>query len=256
MDKIADTLLQAVKEAGAAIFAMQKTGFTVAKKANQDIVTQADLVANDILKKALIGQFPHYGWLSEESIDDQTRFERERVWVVDPIDGTKEYASGLPEYAVSVALVEKGKPIVAAVFNPATDELFYAIKNQGAWLNDKKIECRYSTSDKLILLASRSEYARGEWQQFEKTYEVKQVGSIAYKLGLIAAGKADATFSLGPKSEWDIAAGDLLVSEAGGYASNRLKKALSFNQANVLVDGIVATSKVASDKIFVLISSN
>lgn len=234
-------LLQAMREAGQEVLRLQESGFSMTTKANNDIVTKADLLANDIFRTHLLGTFPGYGWLSEESVDDAERLRRERVWIIDPIDGTREFASGVPEYALSVALVERGDPIVSAVFNPAANELFHAVKGQGAWLGDVSLQCdSYYPQDHCLLLASRSEYSRGEWQRFEQTYPVKQVGSIAYKLALIAAGKAGATFSLGPKNEWDIAAGVLLVREAGGVVTDARGQRISFNHKNTLVPGIIA----------------
>lgn len=253
MNKEKRILLQAVQEAGAAILNLQKTGFSIWKKGQHDILTEADLLANHILQTQLLHAFPDDGWLSEETADNPERLKRARVWVVDPIDGTREYAQGIPEYAISIALVEHGVPIAAAVFNPVTNELFHAIANQGAWLHDQRLSCLSEPAEKLVLLASRSEYKRGEWDQFQKDHHVQQVGSIAYKLALIAAGKAHATFSLGPKSEWDIAAGVLLVSEAGGMVSDKNQHAFLFNQKNVLVDGIVATARDVSDRIFAML---
>jgi len=247
-------LLQAVREAGAAILEIKRTGFSIQKKSNNDVLTQADLLANDILKQRLTEAFPTYGWLSEESADSTERLACERVWIVDPIDGTKEFATGIPEYAISVALVENGEPIVAAVFNPETDELFHAVKGQGAWQGQQRIFCQPNPVDRFTLLASRSEFDRGEWDRFTASHQVKIVGSIAYKLGLIAAGKADATFSLGNKSEWDVAAGALLVTEAGGAVTNQIGKSLIFNQKNILINGIVATSANATNAIHTLIA--
>lgn len=252
MNKEMNSLLAAVQEAGAAILSLQKTGLDVSRKANNDIVTQADIVADNILKAHLLQAFPADGWLSEESVDDVRRLTSERVWVVDPIDGTREYASGIPEYAVSLALVTNGQPIAAAVFNPATNELFHASKGEGAWLGRKKIACATATQD-FLLLASRSEYKRGEWAKYERAHKVKQVGSIAYKLGLIAAGQGDATFSLGPKNEWDIAAGVLLVQEAGGVVTDKERHTLVFNREDVKVNGIVATTQSINEQVFAMI---
>lgn len=249
-------LLSAMREAGDVILAIQRESMQVERKANNDLVTAADLQANEVLKKALMKHYPAYGWLSEESVDDESRLSKQRVWVVDPIDGTIEYAHGIPEYAVSVALVDQGDPILAAVYNPVTQELFHAVKGKGAWLNDTAIRCDAAASrDSLLLLASRSEDKRGEWDRFKQQHQVKIVGSIAYKLALVAAGKADATFSLGPKSEWDIAAGVLLVNEAGGLAVNQRRKAFVFNQRNVLVDGIVGSAGDVADDVFKMIAS-
>ncbi len=249
-----NVLLRAMREAGDIILAIQREGFSVERKENNDPVTIADRQANDVLKAALMGSFPSDGWLSEETVDDRRRLEAERVWVVDPIDGTIEYTKSIPEYAVSVALVERGEPVLSAVYNPATGELFHAIKGKGAWLNDVRITCeKAACQHKLILLASRSEDKRGEWNRFKQQHDVRVVGSIAYKLALVAAGKADATFSLGPKSEWDIAAGVLLVNEAGGFAANQKRRAFTFNQHNVLVDGVVGTAGDISDAVYAMI---
>lgn len=253
MHKLIDHLLGAMREAGSAIEQLQATGFSIETKANNDIVTKADLLADEILKDRLLKPFPDYGWLSEESVDNAERLNRQYIWIVDPIDGTKEYATHVPEYAISVALVEYGKPVLASVFNPATGELFHAVRGEGAWLNGVKLDCRSMSAEDVLLLASRSEYKRGEWQVYENVYEVKQVGSIAYKLALIAAGKAHGTFSLGPKNEWDIAAGVLIAEEAGAIVSDKHKKPFLFNQKNVLVDGVVALVPNVNQAVFALI---
>lgn len=256
MKKELDVLLKTIRIAGDTILSVQSAGFAVGVKDNKDIVTSADLAADNILKEALQSIFPEDGWLSEETKDDPKRLNCQRVWIVDPIDGTREFATGIPEYAVSVALVANGQPVLAAVFNPATNELFHAVKGQGAWLNDQQIHCSTGVPNKLTLLASRSEYKRGEWDRFAQQHDVKIVGSIAYKLALVAAGKAHATFSLGPKSEWDVAAGVLIVSEAGGIVSNQHKESLIFNQPNILLKGIVAASADADNAVFALINGD
>jgi myo-inositol-1(or 4)-monophosphatase len=242
-----------VYQAGQAIFQMAAEGFETAYKANEDPVTTADLKADSILREGLIEDFPGTGWLSEETRDDYSRLDKELVWVVDPIDGTKEFVSGIPEYAVSVALVEYGLPVLAAVYNPATEELFAAAHGQGAWLNGEAINAEHALAAKPVLLASRSEIRRGEFEPFEPFAEIRPCGSIAYKLALVAAGIADATFSLGPKNEWDIAAGVLLVSESGGNVTNRSGAPFTFNQRSTLVDGIVATTKRALRPVRMLI---
>jgi myo-inositol-1(or 4)-monophosphatase len=254
MNKEIEVLLTAIQIAGAKILAVQDKGIAIHRKKNNDLVTEADLTANSILKTHLIDAFPQDAWLSEESVDDLARLSCKRVWVVDPIDGTLEFAAGIPEYAISVALVENGEPILSAVFNPATGELFHAIKNGGAWLNHQKIQCRESADNRFTLLASRSEYQRGEWQKFN-AHQINVVGSIAYKLALVAAGKADATFSLGPKNEWDIAAGCLLIQEAGGKVSDKNQHKISFNNPSTLVNSIVGASNFTNKEIFKLIKT-
>lgn len=253
MDKELAVLIEVVREAGEAIAAMRRQGVSVSVKENKDVLTQADLLANQILKSRLQEAFPMYGWLSEESVDDAARLNCKRVWVVDPIDGTREYIAGIPEYAVSAALVEEGAPLIACVFNPETNELFSAVRGQGVQLNGKPVHCRQQSTQPLTLLASRSEFKRGEWDRFQDQ-EVKVIGSIAYKLALVAGGFADATFSLGPKSEWDIAAGVLLVKEAGGIVTDKSSQPFLFNQQHVLVNGIIAASIKSMGNVLTLIA--
>lgn len=245
-------LMDAVREAGVAVAALRHAGVEVTRKANNDMLTQADLLANEILKRKLLTAFPGDGWLSEESGDDAARLSCHRVWVVDPIDGTREYVEGLPEYAVSVALVVGGMVALACVFNPETDEMFSAQRGFGTFLNGKRVQCKQHSHDRLVLLASRTEYQRGEWERFSVD-EVKPIGSIAYKLALVAAGCADATFSLGPKSEWDIAAGVLLVTESGGVVMDKSRCTFVFNQSNVLVNGIIASSSHCARRLMAMI---
>jgi myo-inositol-1(or 4)-monophosphatase len=253
MHKEIKVLLEAVRLAGSAVLKLTDADINVQVKGLNDIVTRGDFLVNEILQRELSHHFPADGWLSEETADDSARLQRSRVWIVDPIDGTREFAKGIPEYAISVALVEDGVPKVCAVCNPAKNELFHASIGEGAWLNGERVHCIDSQAEPLILLASRSEYQRGEWERFIQKNQVQVVGSIAYKLALVAAGKAHGTFSLGPKHEWDIAAGVLLVQEAGGVALTKEQQPIYFNQANIKVDGIVATSRSLQARLFELI---
>lgn len=238
-----NVLLKAIQEAGVQVAKLFRSHLNITEKENKDPLTDADIQSNEILKKSLLGNFPDYGWLSEETVDDKERLKRKRVWIVDPIDGTKEFIQGIPEYAISVALVEKGTPLLGAVLNPMTNELYYAIEGKGAWRNRLTLHCDYPYYGKLRVLASRTEMEEGAWKKFENEVEIEARGSIAYKLALIAAGTAHSTFSLGPKSEWDIAAGALIVKEAGGMVTDTSKKPFVFNQSNVRVNGIIASTK-------------
>lgn len=248
-------MLSAMREAGDAILAVRARGFSVTQKANADVLTEADLAANQVLKNALLGAFPDDGWLSEETDDNAARLLQSRVWIVDPIDGTREFIQGIPEYAISVALVEQGVPIVAGVYNPETKECYHAVQGEGAYRNDVRLHCKTEANTPYTLLASRSEFKRGEWAPFA-THHVMVIGSIAYKLALIAAGRADATFSLGPKSEWDIAAGILLVTEAGGYAGDCAGNSYVFNQLHCRVNNIAACSAVFKSRLMTLLAEN
>ena len=249
-----EILSKAAKKASYELQALVEEGFERTFKKNDDPVTTGDLLVNSILQEELLSNFPDIAVLSEETKDDHKRLEKDKVWIIDPIDGTKEFVEQIPDYSISVALVENGVSKVGLVLNPMKNELYTAVKGKGAFLNNEPIQVKSVLNDKLIFLASRSEIKRGEWDIFEEEAEVIPTGSIAYKLALVAAGKADATFSLGPKNEWDVASGCLLIEEAGGIASDTYGQSFIFNQKNTLVNSIVGTSKVASKKVFELIN--
>jgi len=159
------------------------------------------------------------------------------------MDGTKEFIQKVPELAVSIALVEDGNPVVGVAYNPIQGQLFWAVRGQGAWGDNRRV--RVSQAAQLrdaTILASRSETQRGEWKNFTSLFQVRETGSAAYKMALIAAGVADATFTLVPKNEWDICAGVLLIEEAGGIVSHLDGEPVRFNQAKTLLQGLVASN--------------
>jgi myo-inositol-1(or 4)-monophosphatase len=209
-------------------------------KEGADPVTEADRVANDVLREVLVQDGE--GWLSEESVDDKQRLGKERVWVVDPLDGTREFVAGIPEWCVSVALVERGRAVAGGICNPATSELILGSLETGVTLNGKTV--RASQRDGLagaLVLASRSEVNRGEWDRFRSApFTIRPLGSVAYKLALVAAGVADATWTLVPKHEWDVAAGVALVEAAGGFVRDPCSAPVNFNRASALLPGLVA----------------
>ncbi|EPZ43500.1 3'(2'),5'-bisphosphate nucleotidase CysQ [Alicyclobacillus acidoterrestris] len=243
-------LESAVREAGQEIVRIAREGFETTFKDNQDPLTTADLAANTILRSKISEAFPEDAWLSEESADDLTRCSHRRVWIVDPIDGTREFVKSLPEFAVSVALVEDGVPILGAIYNPMTDEYFQAVKGAGSTLNGERTHVRQAAlGDRITVFGSRSEIRRGEFEPFADLLDVSPLGSVAYKLARVSAGGADATFSLTPKNEWDIAAGVLLVEEAGGFVVDKDRKPFRFNREQTLVPGIIATSMHCKDEL-------
>ncbi|MBF0625325.1 MAG: 3'(2'),5'-bisphosphate nucleotidase CysQ [Magnetococcales bacterium] len=227
----------AAREAGTAILHYFRLGETVSSaadvrhKGHDNPLTEADLEADRLLHRVLLRDRPDYGWLSEETVDDLTRLERSRVWVVDPIDGTKEFIIGLPQFAISIGLVEEGLPVAACIFNPAAGEMFTATRGSGTRLNDQPIHTTLrSQLAGSTCLASRSETKRGEWDRFRGELELTTMGSIAYKLALLARGAFDLTFTLTPKNEWDFCAGALLVAEAGGRVTDKDGMPFRFNQ--------------------------
>jgi myo-inositol-1(or 4)-monophosphatase len=181
--------------------------------------------------------------LSEETPDDPRRLENKRVWIIDPIDGTKYFMRGVPQYAISVALVESHQPVVAAVYNPATDELFSAVRGMGAWLNGQPIHVTPARDGRPLILVNPPALERGVFRAIEAAAECRPMGSIAYTLALVSAGRADATLNLDGLNEWDVAGGVLLIEEAGGTVMDRNGSPLSFNQSKTTIRGILAADK-------------
>jgi len=209
-------------------------------KSGHDPVTEADRAVDAALRKELLRD--DEGWLSEESADDFSRLEKSRVWIVDPLDGTREFVEGIPEFCVSVAMVEDGRAVAGGICNPATNEVFLGSLDSGATYNGKP--CGVTRRESLAgatILASRSESKRGEWQRFTQAdFQVRPMGSVAYKLALVAAGLADATFTLVPKHEWDVAGGAALVESAGGAVRTLQGTPLCCNNRAVLISGLLA----------------
>lgn len=230
-----DAVLEAVREAGRAIERIRRAGFDVQEKGAAGPVTEADHAADAILRDRLLA-IRDAGWLSEETADHPDRLERDALWVVDPLDGTKEFVDAVPEYTVAVALVERGRPTLAVVHNPATADTAWAVKGGGAFRNGQSVR----VAEGRRLLASRSETKRGEFGPFAGDWDLVPTGSIEYKLALVAAGEAAVTLSRGPKHEWDVCAGALLVEEAGGRATDVFGDPLTFNQPFPKVKGILA----------------
>jgi myo-inositol-1(or 4)-monophosphatase len=234
--------IQSALDASRAVFARFTPGEVEAEyKAGHDPVTQADRAVDAVLRENLLREGE--GWLSEESADDLSRLDKSRVWVVDPLDGTREFVMGLPEFCVSIGFVENGKPIAGGIYNPATQETILGAIDCGVTYNGKPARpSQRETLPGSLILASRSEVKRGEWQQFQgDDYQIRPMGSVAYKLGLVAAGLADITFTLTPKNEWDVAAGAALVTSAGGFVATLDNTPLRCNNRNPLLTGLMAS---------------
>ena len=251
-----EVALSAVHEAGREVMRHFRTDQEVRHKGPDQPVTAADLAANEILEARLTGAFPGYGWLSEETVDRPARLQRDRVWIVDPIDGTRSFIAGYREFGISVGLAAAGEPVAGVVYNPARDDLFWAVAGGGAfrqrhWEGGSPASperLRLEVVDEGVrfsIMASRSELARGEMEAFAGDYDMRPMGSTAYKLACVAAGIGDVFISRGPKSEWDLAGGDLIVREAGGRVTDLRGRPLRYNKPDPYVHGVLAGSTAA-----------
>jgi myo-inositol-1(or 4)-monophosphatase len=239
----------ALREAEKTLEPFTPGAIEVDRKAGGDPVTEADRLVDTVLKRIL--PVEGEGWLSEETVDDHSRLDHERAWVVDPLDGTKEFVQGIPEWCVSIGLVENGKPVAGGILNPTTGQLILGAVETGVTLNGQSV--RISRRDSLehaTVLASRSEVNRGEWAKFEdRGYRIDASGSVAFKLGLVAAGLADATWTLVPKNEWDVVGGVALIRAAGGWAEVLDDPQRRFNRADPLMAGLIASGPHLEDPI-------
>ena len=244
--------VRAARAAGVVVMKAFRTEQVVTLKSPDQPLTEADLASDAMLKQHLLGSRPGYGWLSEETADTPARLECEFVWIVDPIDGTRSFVCGYPEFAISIALAQRGQALVGVVYNPASEELFTAVCGQGAY---KRVGAAGRLRDKAppenrlrigpprgraTIAASRSEIQRGEFVSFARDHDILPTGSTAYKLAKVADGGAHIFLSRGPKSEWDICAGDLLVTEAGGQVTDLAGTALQYNRRDPHITGVVA----------------
>jgi myo-inositol-1(or 4)-monophosphatase len=218
-------------------------------KAGGDPITEADRAVNSALHRLLLNSAE--GWLSEESADNLERLAKEQVWIVDPLDGTREFVDGIPEWCVSIAWVHHGKALAGGILNPATRETFIGSVETGLLYNGNPAQpTAVDSLQGALVLASRSEVKRGEWRRFQNgCIRIQPMGSVAYKLARVAAGLADATWTLTPKHEWDVAAGVALVEAAGGCARTVTGSALRFNHESPLISGLIASGQGLSQSI-------
>jgi len=223
-------------------------------KVGHDPVTEADRALDVVLKQHLLR--PGEGWLSEESADNPDRLACERVWIVDPLDGTREFVQGIPEFCASIGYVVKGEAVAGGIYNPATKEKILGSLDSGVSYNGTPARPQSRRSlDSARILASRSEVKRGEWEQFKDApFKTVPMGSVAYKLGLVAAGLADATFTLTPKHEWDVAGGVALVLSGRGFVRPTSNSFLRFNQEDPLLPGLIACGQELSTDLLTALS--
>jgi myo-inositol-1(or 4)-monophosphatase len=243
-------LSEAMRLAGAEALRCASEEFEIYIKPDRSPVTSADLAIDRILYTHLLDAFPGDGWLSEESPDNSGRLQKRRVWVIDPIDGTKAFIEKEPEFCISAALVEDGHPVVAAVFNPSLDELFTARKGGGLLLNHKPVSFQEQKQDRQPVIAiSPRELEMGRFRSLDALAAVRPMRSIAWALALAASGRIHGVATLEPENEWDVAAGTLLIQEAGGTLCDGSGQDLWFNRPDPRYEGIIAAHPSCPDPV-------
>ncbi|MGX5844178.1 3'(2'),5'-bisphosphate nucleotidase CysQ [Mesorhizobium sp. ArgA1] len=232
--KARNLMVAAAHEAGEIGMKFFKAGDTSpSRKPDQSPVTAADLAIDALLQERLTSFCPDIGWLSEERPDSSHRLSHRRVWIVDPIDGTRGFVAGTDEWTISLALVEDGRPVAAVLFRPATDDLYHAVLGGGAFLNGQQLRVsdgslesiRVFTGPKKVLQEAASDMPEAVW--------IRSSSSLALRIGFLAAGVIDTALVKAGARDWDVAAADLILSEAGGYLTTTDGARLVYNRPSV-----------------------
>lgn len=237
-----EVALAAAREAGDAVLNFYRTDIGHWEKSQDNPLTLADLESDRIIGEHLRAAFPKDAILSEETVDDPSRLANERVWIVDPMDGTKEFTKRIPEFGVSIALTLRGEPVVGVILNPAVDSVVWASAGNGTFRDGARVRVSDVTELRdAVVIASRTEISRDQFAPYEGWFKrLDPVGSIAWKLACIASGQGDLNVSVAPKNEWDVCAGDVLVREAGGIYVGFDGTTRTYNQAKTLIEAGMA----------------
>jgi myo-inositol-1(or 4)-monophosphatase len=234
-------LVASVREAGEIARRYYGGQYKSWSKSRGNPVTEADIAIDRFLRHKLLTERPLYGWLSEETDDDPDRLGHERVFVVDPIDGTYGFLKRRPQFTIVAAVVENGRPIAAAIYNPITDEMFEAAKGEGAKKNGVPIHVSDRTGfEGTKILAEKKLMDAARWATpWPDSVTAETRASAAYRMALVASGDWDMTMSLTQKSDWDLAAGDLIVHESGGVVTDRNAQLLIYNRAQTVHGSVI-----------------
>lgn len=253
---ITDLLASAVREAGALALSRFRTSFKSWTKGGSSPVSEVDLAVDDMLKQRLRAGVPDYAWLSEETADDPVRLSARRVWIVDPIDGTRGFIAGVPEWTVVAALVDNGRPINAAVYAPVDDQLYLAEAGKGVTLNGVPV----TVSPGAALEGARVNGAKRRLDALAalvpKLEIIPRIASLALRLARVADGQFDIVFSAGNSRDWDLAASDLLVHEAGGLMTDLEGNPLIYNRPDPVHGALIAAGRERHAALLNLVQDN
>ena len=236
-------LKETVQSAGDLALALFKTELRNWIKGASSPVSEADIAVNELIASRLKAATPDYGWLSEESTDDDLRLGKRLVWIVDPIDGTRGYLAGREDWCVSVALVEGERPVLAAVFAPASDEFFFAERGRGARLNGAPIHATSGTSFDFSRMAGPKPLIERLNRSSGEISPHPRIASLALRLCRVAHGTLDAAFVGGQSHYWDLAAANLIVQEANGNMTALSGDAILYNRRELTHGVLVAAGR-------------
>ena len=212
-------------------------------KADRTPVSDADIAVDKFLHEALRPARPDYGWLSEETEDDPGRLKAGRVFVVDPIDGTRAYLKDRAAWSISLAVVEEGRPVAACVYNPVTDEKFAATADGGASLNGAPVQITGCAQlDGCRMLGKTDVLQSSRWTTPWPKMGMGYFNSMAYRICLVASGQWDAAVAFWWKGDWDLAAADLITQEAGGTLTDHRGNPFRYNQAATRKHALICAS--------------
>jgi myo-inositol-1(or 4)-monophosphatase len=236
-------ILEAAHAAGRLAASLREDGLDIDWKPGDSPVTNADLAADALLTDRLRGARPDYGWLSEETVDDSTRLNARRVFVVDPIDGTRAFLAGEPWWTVCIAVVEEGRPTAAVVYAPQLMETYAAQRGAGATLNGQPIRASAAADvEGCGMIAHPQLFKHADWPKPWPNMRVARRNSTAYRLCLVASGAADATVTFAAKHDWDLAAADLIATEAGAYVGDHIGRPFAYNRAVPMQPSLVCAA--------------
>jgi myo-inositol-1(or 4)-monophosphatase len=236
-------IVETAREAGDLARRMKGEGLKIWSKTGGSPVTDADIAVDQLLKARLEAARPDYGWLSEETADDPARLERRRLFVVDPIDGTAAFLKGRPWWSVSIAVVDAGLPAAGVVFAPELDETFTATAGGGAFLNDAAIRASgQARVEDCRMLGDAKMFAHPAWREPWPPMTIETRNSIAYRMCLVADGRFDAALALSGKSEWDLAAADLICAEASAVCTDHKGRGYRYNQPSPRLPSLISAA--------------
>jgi myo-inositol-1(or 4)-monophosphatase len=238
-----DLLAAAVREAGALALKTFRGPLRQWIKGKSSPVSEADIAVDELLRERLGAIAATHGWLSEETEDDPRRLQADAVWIVDPIDGTRSYLAGRDDWVISVALATRGRPVLAAIFAPVTDEMFLAAEGAGATCNDVRIKASQESGFEGARLAGPKRFQSGISRIHPAAVALPRIGALALRLVRVAHDAVDVAFAGGNSHDWDLAAADLLVHEAGGVMTDLNGERLVYNRPDPTHRELVAAGR-------------